>query len=120
LRPSSRVSEDRGAATVFAAILVAALLTVTVGGFAVGSVVLARHRAQSAADLAALAAAAQMPAGRQAACRRAQTIASAMRVTVQRCDVTGLDVMVTVSAETGLRLGRQALAAARAGPTARG
>lgn len=119
LPPSSRVSDDRGAATVFAALAVAALLTVTVGGIAVGSVAVARHRAQAAADLAALAAAARVPAGAAAACGHAQAVLAAMRVTLRDCEVLGLDVRVTVSAETGLRIGGRAAAAARAGPTVR-
>ncbi|MCW1959563.1 MAG: flp pilus-assembly TadE/G-like family protein [Mycobacterium sp.] len=83
---------------------------------AVGSAVVARHRAQSAADLAALAAAANVPAGARAACLRAQAVASAMRVVLQDCDVDGLDVTVVISADTGLNLGGKARAAARAGP----
>ncbi len=98
----------------------AAMLVVTVGGIAVGSVAVARHRAQSAADLAALAAAARVPAGAQAACREAHAVAAAMRATVRECEVVSLDVHVSVSAETGLRIGGPAQAAARAGPTARG
>lgn len=117
---SNRVSDDAGAATVFATLLVAALLVITVGGLAVGSVVLARHRAQAAADLAALAAAQGIAAGGPAACRRAQNVAEAMRARLRGCDVAGLDVTVSVSVDTGLRLGRKAEAAARAGPSERG
>lgn len=117
---SNRVSDDGGAATVFAALLVAALLTITLGGLAVGSVVLARHRAQAAADLAALAAAHGVPAGGQAACRRAHNVAEAMRVKLRSCHVAGLDVTVRVSVDTGLRMLAQAEAAARAGPAGRG
>jgi secretion/DNA translocation related TadE-like protein len=104
---------------VFAAIVMAAIAAVAVGGIAVGSAVVARHRAQSAADLAALAAAARVPVGAQAACRQAHAIAAAMRVTVEDCQLVNLDVQVTVSAQTGLRIGGQAVAVARAGPTAR-
>lgn len=117
---SNRVGDDRGAATVFAALLVAALVTITVGGLAVGSVVLARHRAQAAADLAALAAAQGVAAGGPAACRRAHNVAEAMRARLRGCEVAGLDVTVSVSVNTGLRMGGQAEAAARAGPSQRG
>ncbi|EUA24203.1 hypothetical protein I552_3240 [Mycobacterium xenopi 3993] len=44
-----------------------------------GSVVVARHRAQAAADLAALAAAARVSAGADVACARAGVVARRMR-----------------------------------------
>lgn len=94
----------------------AALLTVTAGGIAVAAVALARHRAQAAADLAALAAASRLPAGASSACGQARTVAAAMRVSLRGCEVIGLDVTVTVSASTGLRAGAEASAVARAGP----
>ncbi len=106
--------------TVLAAILIAVLLTVAGGGIALGSVVVARHRAQTAADLAALAAAARVPAGSHAACQQAQAIVSAMRAMMGACRITELDVTVTVSVRTGLRIGGRAEATARAGPIARG
>ena len=56
---------------------------------------IARHRAQAAADLAALAAAARLPAGADVACGQASAIADAMRVGVADCVVDGLDVVVT-------------------------
>jgi secretion/DNA translocation related TadE-like protein len=82
----------------------------------VGSAVLARHRAQAAADLAVLAAAARVPAGAQVACAAAQAITTAMQATLRACDVSDLDVTVAVTAGTGLRIGPQAQATARAGP----
>jgi secretion/DNA translocation related TadE-like protein len=95
---------------------VAVLITVTLGGVWVGAAVLARHRAQAAADLAALAAAARLPAGPESACREAQALAAAMRATLRGCDIAHLDVVVTVAVGTGLRIGGEARAAARAGP----
>ena len=89
--------------------MMAVLLTVTFGGFYLGSAVVARHRAQAAADLAALAAAARLPEGAETSCGQALVIAKAMRVEVTACEVDDLDVVVTVEA------GR-ARAAARAGP----
>ena len=89
--------------------MVAVLLTVTVGGFYLGSAVIARHRAQAAADLAALAAAARLPEGTQAACGKALQIATGMRVGVADCTVDELDVVITIQAGP-------ARAAARAGP----
>lgn len=81
----------------------------TVGGFHIGSAVVARHRAQAAADLAALAGAARVADGPEAACSRSATIANAMAVAVADCTVDDLDVVVTVRAG-------KAQAAARAGP----
>ena len=95
----------------------AVLITVSLGGVWVGAAVLARHRAQAAADLAALAAAARLPAGPESACREAGALAAAMRATLRGCDIAHLDVVVTVAVDTGLRIGGEAWAAARAGPT---
>jgi secretion/DNA translocation related TadE-like protein len=89
--------------------MMAVLLAFTVGGTYLASAVIARHRAQGAADLAALAAAARLPAGAQVACGQASAIADAMGVGVAGCVVDGLDVVVTVTAG-------DAGAAARAGP----
>ncbi len=89
--------------------MMAVLLAVTVGGFYVGSAVISRHRAQAAADMAALAAAARLPEGVEPACGQASVIAKAMKVDVADCEVDELDVVVTIQAG-------QARAAARAGP----
>jgi secretion/DNA translocation related TadE-like protein len=89
--------------------MMAVLLAFTVGGFHIGSAVVARHRAQAAADLAALAAAARVPEGAAAACDKASVIAQAMSVAVVDCAVDALDVVITVRAG-------KAHAAARAGP----
>ena len=86
----------------------------------VGSVIVARHRAQSAADLAALAAAARAPAGADNACRQARTVAYAARATLRDCVLTGLDVRVSVTVGTGLPMVGDARATARAGPIDRG
>jgi len=94
--------------------MVAVLLTVTGGSAYLGAAVVARHRAQTAADLAALAAAARVPAGAEAACAQAAAVARAMRIGVAGCTLEDLDVVVTIEAGVG-RWGA-ARAAARAGP----
>jgi len=96
--------------------MVVVLLAVTGGSAYLGAAVAARHRAQAAADLAALAAAARVPAGPQTACAQANALARAMRVSTAGCAVDNLDVVVTI--EVGLTVGRwgTARAAARAGP----
>jgi secretion/DNA translocation related TadE-like protein len=95
--------------------MVMVLLTVTSGVAVLGSVVIARHRAQSAADLAALSAAAGLASGHRMACARAVSVATAMRATVTDCAVEGLDTVITVAAEAGVP-GWRASARARAGP----
>ncbi|MCV7438013.1 helicase [Mycobacterium seoulense] len=92
--------------------MVAVLLCVTGAAAYVGAVVVARHRAQAAADLAALAGAARLPAGPEAACAEAAVVARAMR-TDASCAVDGLDVVVTVRVAV---FGGAASAGARAGP----
>jgi secretion/DNA translocation related TadE-like protein len=94
--------------------MVAVLLCVTGAGAYLGAVVVARHRAQAAADLGALAAAARLPAGTAAACTRATAVAREMRVDDAECAAQGLDVVVTV--KVGVPFGGGARAAARAGP----
>ena len=95
--------------------MVVALLTVTLGVGRVGAAVLARHRAQAAADLAALAAAGALPAGPTAACDRARDLAATMGAAITDCAVTGLDITVQVS--VGVEIGGgTARAVARAGP----
>ena len=94
--------------------MVAVLLCVTGAGAYLGSAVVARHRAQAAADLAALAAAARLPSGAAAACARATAVAREMRVDDSECGVDGLDVVVTV--RVPVAFGGAARAAARAGP----
>jgi secretion/DNA translocation related TadE-like protein len=117
-RPSR--GDERGSATVLAAAMVAVLLSVTAAGAYLGSVVVARHRAQAAADLAALAAAAALPSGVAAACTRATAVAHEMRVDDARCRVDGLDVVVTARVRVfNTRFAGAAQAAARAGPAGR-
>lgn len=102
-----------------AAAMVAALSAVALGGVSVGAAVTARHRAQAAADLAALAAARTLPAGPNAACAQAAAVARAMHATVSDCRAERLDVVISVHTPTGLRFAGPARASARAGRTGR-
>lgn len=115
-RRQSLADDERGAATVLAALMVAALVTVTVGGLLIGSAVVARHRAQSAADLAALAAAARVPAGAVTACAEALAVATSVHADVRSCEIEQLNVVVTVAVGVSGPIGTEASAAARAGP----
>lgn len=96
----------------------AVLLAITYGALHVGSAVVARHRAQAAADMAALAAAGLIPAGLPGACDKAAVLTRAMGADLSGCAADGLNVTVTVDAQLPLRLGVSgpARAVARAGP----
>ena len=98
--------------------MIAVLLALTVAAGYVGSAVIARHRAQAAADLAALGAAVRLAAGVQAACTQAMVVSRAMGSAVADCAVDGLDVVVTVEATVALGTWgiHRARAIARAGP----
>ena len=73
------------------------LLVITIGGVYIGAAVIARHRAQAAADLAALAAASRLVRGAEAACAHASSVATAMHASVVDCNVAELDVVVSVN-----------------------
>ena len=93
---------DRGSASLTAAAMIAVLLAITVACVYIGAAVIARHRAQAAADLAALAAAGRLADGANAACAHASAVAHGMQVTVARCAVEELDVVVAVDAPVTL------------------
>jgi secretion/DNA translocation related TadE-like protein len=98
--------------------MIAAVLAVSLGAVYVGCAVIARHRAEAAADLAALAAAGRLAQGTEAACAHASEIAQAMQTRIADCVVDRLDVIVTV--DVSVALGRIAAGSAhgiaRAGP----
>lgn len=111
-------STDSGVATIWTAMAVAALTGVAVLACWLGAAVLARHRAESAADLSALAAASHAAEGQARACERARWIADRMAVSLLTCRWQRLDAFVEVQAPS---LGFAGLpgpsARARAGPT---
>ena len=96
--------------------MVAVLLAVTGGAGYLGAAVVARHQAQAAADLAALAGAARLPAGQESACAQAGAVARAMQARTADCAVEDLDVVVTVEVAPAVSRWGSARAAARAGP----
>ncbi|MGX9675023.1 Rv3654c family TadE-like protein [Mycobacterium sp. HM-7] len=102
----------------FAVALIVVLIGLVTGAAAVGAAVIGRHRAQSAADLAALAAAGALADGPGESCSRAAAVAEAMGSRVGHCSVQRLDVVVDV--EVTVRFGRwhlgEAHGRARAGP----
>jgi secretion/DNA translocation related TadE-like protein len=113
-----RPEHDRGSATVWAAVGVSVIMTVFVVGLHLGAAVIARHRAEAAADLAALAAAGVAVEGPEAACRRAGEVAGAMGGTLTSCRLSGWDALVEVRVPVALAAPGIDTAAgrARAGP----
>ncbi|MFD6884275.1 MULTISPECIES: Rv3654c family TadE-like protein [unclassified Rhodococcus (in: high G+C Gram-positive bacteria)] len=110
---------DRGSASVIGCAVMAALIAVTATLLHVGSVVVARHRAQGAADLAAVAVASALDRGVVAACEAAEPIALRMHVRVRRCDIENWYALLEVTAPvSSLFGGDEARAVARAGPAA--
>ncbi|MEV5647626.1 Rv3654c family TadE-like protein [Nocardia sp. NPDC052254] len=109
-----------GGATVAACLALIALLLVTVMIVQIAAVVCARHRAQSAADLGALAAASALDFGEVAACDRAESVVRGGRMRMVRCTAQGWDVAVTVGFEVSPAIvgSRSVVAVARAGPVA--
>ncbi|MFI6367423.1 Rv3654c family TadE-like protein [Nocardia sp. NPDC050630] len=109
---------DEGVATVFACLALVALIGATLLIAQVEVAVTARHRAQAAADLAALAAAGELTRGAEVGCAQAEEIAQRMGVRIQQCEVVQWDATVTV--ETNVPMGllgkRSVRAVARAGP----
>ncbi|WP_312854044.1 Rv3654c family TadE-like protein [Tsukamurella spumae] len=112
-----RAGGDDGVATVLAAVMVAAIITVVVMVVDVGAAVSARHRAQSAADLAALAGAASA-IDVDAACAAADRLARANAGSLRACSVDGFEVVVRVGVPVSLAVfgADEAVAVARAGP----
>jgi secretion/DNA translocation related TadE-like protein len=114
--PAAGGTDDRGVATVWAAIGMAVLMVSVLFGLYLGSAVVARHRAAAAADLAALAAATESVLGDGPACSRAARITGAMGADLTGCALDGWDVRVQVRVPIGLPLpaGGPTLAVARA------
>ncbi|MEU0544847.1 Rv3654c family TadE-like protein [Nocardia sp. NPDC005978] len=106
--------------TVAACVSLLALLALTLLMAQVGVAIAGRHHAQSAADLAALAAASELSAGTPAACARAADITRRMNVRLSACTAAEWDVTIVVEARMALGpLGtREVRAQARAGPVA--
>jgi secretion/DNA translocation related TadE-like protein len=115
---AGRPPHDRGSATVWAAAGVAVIMTVFLVGLHLGAALIARHRAEAAADLAALAAAGVAVEGAEAACDRAGEVAAAMGGTVTSCGLVGWEALVEVRVPTEVALPGidGAAGRARAGP----
>ena len=117
----ARACGDRGVATVWAAGAIAVLVSVAAFGLHLGEAMVIRHRAEAAADLAALAAAARAVPGERYACDQARSITGRMRVQLASCSLHGWDALISVTAQPTGWLGTlgPATAHSRAGPTSR-
>lgn len=109
---------DRGSMTVWAAAVLALIVLSAGVALAYGSAVVGRHRAETAADLAALAAAVRVTDGETGACGTAATVAARNGGLLRGCRVAGEDVEVSVSRSVRLAgFGvRTVTVRARAGP----
>ncbi|SDQ74180.1 Rv3654c family TadE-like protein [Thermostaphylospora chromogena] len=111
-------SAERGSATVWAVALMALLMAVAVVFTYAGMARVARHRAQSAADLSALAAARLAVEGEERACSAARSLARMNRSALDHCSVreSVAEVEVTVRFAPPVVPERLIHARARAGP----
>lgn len=109
---------DRGIATVWAAGVIAVVLAVMVVGVNLGAAASSRHRAEAAADLAALAAASHAGDTEPAACAYAARVVDGMAARLVSCRLAGWEAAVEVEVVPPLSLGRWGVARgrARAGP----
>jgi len=109
---------DRGAASVLLLAVGLVLVMAGLGGAAIGTARVARHQAQNAADLAALAGATDAIFGEAVACARAARFATSNGARLTSCTVDGLEIVVRVEVTVRPLPGvlRYAEAGARAGP----
>ena len=109
---------DRGSATVVILAVIGSVLLLTISGLVLASAVLASHRARSAADLAALAAAGVLmrgePAG--AACAAGAQVAAVNDALLQQCIASATEVRLSVVVPAGVKGVGVATARSRAGP----
>ena len=115
--------DDRGSATVWVLALCGVLVSLGAAAVLVGGAVAGRHRAEAAADLAALAAAGRAVSGAADPCAAAESVASANGAVLESCAVhpgAVVEVRVTVGVMLGPLGRRPASARARAGPAGPG
>ncbi|HEX4359677.1 MAG TPA: Rv3654c family TadE-like protein [Pseudonocardia sp.] len=109
---------DRGIATIWAAGAMAVILAVMVFGVHLGAAASSRHRAEAAADLAALATASHAGDAEPAACAYAARVADGMAARLVSCRLAGWEATVEMEVAPPLSLGGWGVARgrARAGP----
>nr|WP_268244739.1 Rv3654c family TadE-like protein [Microbispora rosea] len=111
-------ARERGSATIWTIALMIAVWAVAMIVVQVGVARVARHRAQSAADLGALGAARVALAAPDVACDRARTVTVANGASLRSCSLSGgvAEVVVTVRFVVPLLGPATATASASAGP----
>jgi secretion/DNA translocation related TadE-like protein len=107
-------SADRGAATVWVVGGIAIVMFVMTGVYWLCGAVVARHEAEGAADLGALAAAVTAVDGEAAACAEARWVVERMGAVLRSCRLSGWDALV--EADVAYAPFGSAAARARAGP----
>ncbi|WP_055479002.1 Rv3654c family TadE-like protein [Sphaerimonospora mesophila] len=109
---------ERGSATVWAVAMMALICVAALVVVQIGAAGVVRHRAQSAADLSALAAASWMFAEPGRACERARTVAMANGARLRSCSLSDgvAAVSVIVAITLPLTGSRTVTGTARAGP----
>lgn len=116
-RRRSRWRDDRGIATVVAAGAIGVVALLLGALVVLGAAVATKHRAANAADLAALAGAAEAVRGREAGCDRARELAERNGGRLVGCTWSGWDLQVDVARSCGcLPVGDSATVRVRAGP----
>ena len=128
-RDDIRRSADRGSATLWTVAVALVIMLSTAAVLLIAIAVSARHRAATAADLSALAAASVLASAQVAgittssteqACQAARDIADANGARLSDCQVNGsmVDVLTTVNVPAVGYLGEHSVSAhARAGPS---
>ncbi|MFI6742140.1 Rv3654c family TadE-like protein [Nonomuraea sp. NPDC050451] len=113
--------KEKGSATLWGVAFMGLLMAVATAFATLGSVRVARHRVNSAADLSALAAAKLAIINPEAACARAATLASQNGVKLTQCKITDeiADVWTSLSISLPILGPRTLTARSRAGPVER-
>ncbi|WP_160150302.1 Rv3654c family TadE-like protein [Nonomuraea solani] len=111
-------AKDRGSATLWGVAFMSLLMALATTVATVGSVRIARHRVNSAADLSALAAARSAVIDPEAACAKAGKLAARNGVELTECKITNdiADVWMALSISLPLLGSRTITGRSRAGP----
>ncbi|MGW7482604.1 Rv3654c family TadE-like protein [Nonomuraea muscovyensis] len=107
---------DRGSATLWGVALMGLLMAVATALATVGSVRVARHKVNDAADLSALAAARLAIADPEGACARAASLAVDNGVNLVKCEINDEVADVWTSLSITVVGARELTGRARAGP----
>ncbi|MDT4987351.1 MAG: hypothetical protein QOI74_1445 [Micromonosporaceae bacterium] len=115
----TRRRADRGSASLWMLGISLAVLTFAGAVAAAGTILVARHRAQAAADLGALGGAVLAVEGGDVACDRSRRIVEANGARLVSCQLDGFDVVVGVEVTPAAvaRFAGSVRAWARAGPS---